>query len=207
MESERLRIFDGEHREIGTASREEIHKEGYWHETFQYWLLKKEENTVYIYFQIRSSMKKDFPSLLDITAAGHLLKDETAEDGIREVNEELGLDLTIHQVQPLGIIKESIELEGFLDREFRHVYMHQIEEEVNFTLQQEEVSGLVRAPFSLFQSFCFDQINFIEVEGFQINEAGEKEFVKKRADKQSFVPHSKAYWKQVAEAIGAKLSK
>ncbi|CAM5275178.1 NUDIX hydrolase OS=Lysinibacillus sphaericus OX=1421 GN=LS41612_02185 PE=4 SV=1 [Lysinibacillus sphaericus] len=46
----------------------------------------------YIYFQIRSGQKKDYPGLLDITAAGHLLAVETVEAGIREVKEELGVN-------------------------------------------------------------------------------------------------------------------
>lgn len=201
MESERLRIFDGGHQELGTASREEVHKHGYWHETFHCWLLKREENTDYIYFQIRSRTKKDFPSLLDITAAGHLLADETAEDGIREVNEELGLNVMIEDVHPLGVIKDRIELAGFIDREFAHVYVYKTEENIDFALQKAEVSGIIRAPFAHFQSLCLGFTDSIDVEGFCVGEAGHREVVKRKVSKQDFVPHSEMYWRRVAEVI------
>lgn len=203
MESERLRIFDGGHQELGTASREDVHKHGYWHETFHCWLLKREENTDYIYFQIRSRTKKDFPNLLDITAAGHLLADETAQDGIREVNEELGLNVTIEDVQQLDVIEDPIELDGFTDREFAHVYVYKTEENIDFTLQQEEVSGIVRAPFAHFQSLCLGFASSIEVEGFCVKEAGHREAVRKSVSKKEFVPHSDTYWRRVAEAISS----
>ncbi|MFZ3588496.1 hypothetical protein ACOI1C_04280 [Bacillus sp. DJP31] len=39
MENERLKIFDEHRNEVGAATRSEVHKMGYWHETFQCWLL------------------------------------------------------------------------------------------------------------------------------------------------------------------------
>ena len=68
--------------------REEIHRLGYWHETFHCWFVKKVHNEWMIYFQLRSKEKADYPLLLDITAAGHLLAGETINDGIREIDEE-----------------------------------------------------------------------------------------------------------------------
>src|SRR4051794_30055162 len=88
MEVEKLRIFDENHNQIGIATRDEVHKLGHWHETFHCWIVGKESGINTIYFQIRSAVKKDYPSLLDITAAGHLSSDETVKDGIREVQEE-----------------------------------------------------------------------------------------------------------------------
>ncbi|WP_328797176.1 hypothetical protein [Heyndrickxia sporothermodurans] len=70
MESELLKIFDEKRNPIGVASREEVHKKGFWHETFQCWFVSKEEEKDYILLQIRSDQKKDYPNLLDITSAG-----------------------------------------------------------------------------------------------------------------------------------------
>ncbi|WP_223260763.1 NUDIX hydrolase [Bacillus sp. LNXM65] len=95
MEQEKLNILNEQHEAIGVAPRSDVHAQGLWHETFHFWLLKKELDTVYLYFQLRSPAKKDFPSLFDITAAGHLLANEQPSDGVREVEEELGLTVPL----------------------------------------------------------------------------------------------------------------
>ncbi len=58
MEHEKLNIMNNQHETIGTAARSDIHAEGLWHETFHFWLLKKEDDTVFLYFQLRSPAKK-----------------------------------------------------------------------------------------------------------------------------------------------------
>ncbi|GAE07454.1 hypothetical protein [Paenibacillus sp. JCM 10914] len=108
MESEVLAVFDGDHRRIGTATRDEVHRQGHWHEAFQCWFIKKEEGIERIYLQLRSTDKKDHPNLLDITAAGHLLATETVMDGIREIQEEIGVDVAYDDLIPLGVQKYTM---------------------------------------------------------------------------------------------------
>ena len=91
MSIEWIQAVDEKRQPLGIKSREEIHRLGYWHETFHCWFVKKVHNEWMIYFQLRSKEKADYPLLLDITAAGHLLAGETINDGIREIDEELGL--------------------------------------------------------------------------------------------------------------------
>ena len=119
MEQEIIKVFNDKHEYMGTAARTEAHAKGLWHETFHCWLANKE----YIYFQIRSSQKKDYPGLLDITAAGHLLATETVEAGIREVKEELGLNINIDEVVRMGMTSCSIVSEKMIDNEFCYVYI------------------------------------------------------------------------------------
>ena len=77
---EMINVVDKERNIIGVKSRELVHLDGDWHETFQCWFIEPVENSFYIYVQKRSANKKDFPSMYDITAAGHLLAEETVED-------------------------------------------------------------------------------------------------------------------------------
>ena len=105
MDSEKIRIVDDRRRPLGVTTREEVHRKGYWHETFHCWVCTGDQEEKSVYLQLRSPQKKDFPNLLDITAAGHILADESIEDGIRELHEEIGLPISIEELLSLGIIK------------------------------------------------------------------------------------------------------
>jgi isopentenyldiphosphate isomerase len=59
MEMERLKIVDQNKNEIGGATREDVHRLGYWHETFHCWFTSRENGVEYIYFQRRSTTKKE----------------------------------------------------------------------------------------------------------------------------------------------------
>ncbi|WP_345893255.1 NUDIX hydrolase [Ferdinandcohnia quinoae] len=104
MGNEYFKIFDDDRNEIGVASRSDVHRLGHWHETFHCWFVTKDEGTDYLLLQLRSDTKQDYPNLFDITAAGHLLADETVQDGVREIKEEIGIDVSYTDLVSLGII-------------------------------------------------------------------------------------------------------
>ena len=97
-----------------------------------------------LYFKNVLKRKSDSPNMLDITAAGHLEVGETKEDGIREVKEELGINVPYSNLKYLGIRIEVIDVPYFKNNEFQHVYL--LEDNRNleeYTLQESEVAGLV----------------------------------------------------------------
>ncbi|PLT28994.1 NUDIX hydrolase [Peribacillus deserti] len=210
METEMLTIFDDEGIEIGTAPRSEVHKKGYWHQAFHCWFVCSENGIPYIYLQKRSPGKKDYPGLLDITAAGHLLAQETIEDGVREIHEELGIDVSINDLIPLGIIKYCVMKEelDFIDKELAHVYLFQHEGAINeFHLQEEEVSGMVKIEFNSFYEFCFGRRDELDILGFEADSSGQKIELKKTAAREDFVPHEREYYEVIAERIREKLER
>jgi isopentenyldiphosphate isomerase len=142
--AEMLDIFNEERELLGIRSREDVHKEGHWHQTFQCWFLRRLDGVNYVYWQQRHKRKADFPGLLDITAAGHLSAGETVEDGAREVEEELGIQLTLEEMHGFGCWKASYAKGAFLDNEFCHVYFYLSElPHEAFRFQDGEVSALV----------------------------------------------------------------
>ncbi|KIL51409.1 hypothetical protein KP77_09210 [Jeotgalibacillus alimentarius] len=197
MESERLKIFNEQHEYIGEKTRSEVHEKGFWHETFHCWLVEEDS----LYFQLRSEEKKDYPGLLDITAAGHLLASETVEDGIREVEEEIGIRVPFAQLQSLGIIECAAERKGFIDREFAHTFLliGAFTDE-HFTLEQDEVAGIVRIDFEAFRSLCKDGCDEVRIEGFKVKD-GEKVKVDEMVSQASFVPHQAEFYLAVLERI------
>lgn len=208
MEDEQLAVFDEYGNRIGIASRSEVHIKGYWHETFHCWLAHSDESSgeTNIYFQLRSDKKKDFPRLLDITAAGHILSQENIEDGVREVHEELGLLITINELQSLGIVKGQLIQRGMIDRELTHVFLYSKPVAYDeFQLQLEEVSGIFHSSLQDFKALLQQTKEEIDVEGFLVNGTGEKDFMKQRVSYHHFVPHERSYLLEIIERISAHL--
>lgn len=202
MENEMLKVFDEQGNWMGTETRSEVHKAGYWHETFHCWLTERIGNEDFLFFQVRSSAKKDYPELLDITAAGHILADESPLDGLREVKEELGIELAMEDLHSLGVIKDSLNSPELIDNELCHVYLYDQHQSFdNYELQIEEVSGIMRVSLSEFESLWFGKVEEIKVEGFLVSGDHEKKSHSMLVKKQDFVPHEDAYIESVLKAI------
>lgn len=208
MKTEKLNIYDENQNHLGIETREEVHRKGHWHETFHCWIVSQEEGAGRIHLQLRSSNKKDFPGLLDITAAGHLLSTETVREGMREVEEELGLALDFEDLVPLGVIKDQIHQADFIDNEHCHNFLYRTKNaDLRFELQKEEVAGMVSADFQAFTELCIGKREHAAVEGFKIASDGTAEPFAKTISKKDMVPHSPEYLKQVASRIKQLLEK
>ncbi|WP_274366287.1 NUDIX hydrolase [Paenibacillus thermotolerans] len=148
MKEEIFDIFDPEMNKIGKASRSDVHRNGLWHQTFQCWIWSREPrgNGVSLLFQLRHEDKDTYPNLLDISCAGHLQAGETVEDGTRELQEELGLDVAFSDLVSCGVYKQEAYIsEQLIDREFCHVFLLENKMELtSYRLQKEEVKGLFR---------------------------------------------------------------
>lgn len=143
-------IFDGNHHLIGEFERVAAHQQGLWHQTFHCWIVAKRNEVGYVILQLRSPSKKNYPNMLDITAAGHLDHGESPEDGVRELEEELGIRVTADTLVSLGIKHDIMdEPNGVRNREFSHVYLLRDDRNLNeYRLQESEVSGLVEMGIS-----------------------------------------------------------
>ncbi|WP_417900360.1 NUDIX domain-containing protein [Bacillus haimaensis] len=206
MESEKLRVFDESGNCVGVETREEVHKKGYWHETFHFWLVSREEGGEYIYFQLRSKQKKDYPNLLDITAAGHILATETVEAGIREVKEEIGIDVTMGDLMPLGVIPYTNVHQELIDRELAHVFLLVRKYEMeDFFLQPEEVSGMVKVRLDDMIGLWEGTTDKVEAEGFNMASNGERAEWKESVNKGHFVQHEDHFYLETFAAIKMKL--
>lgn len=206
MGNEQLKIFDEYRNQIGVANREDVHKLGYWHEAFHCWFISNEMGIDYLYLQLRSNTKKDYPSLLDITAAGHLLANETVQDGVREIKEEIGIDISFQELIPLGIIDYCVIKEDFIDKELANVYMYKSEESFDdFILQEEEVAGIVKTEFNHFVELWFGKREKIKIRGFEIKKDGNKILIDENVGRNKFVPHQIEFYKAVIEKIKEKI--
>lgn len=173
---EYIRTFTKDFQYIGIKEREDVHRDGDWHEVFHCWVLEKRETDWWIYLQQRSLQKKDYPGDLDITAAGHLHCTERVEDGVRELGEELGLLVKFDDLMSLGIIPYHIQTEKINDAEFAHVFLHFHSGSMeDMIIQKEELDGLYATPLQDFLTLIRQEVSEIEIEGYQL-EKGEKRF-------------------------------
>ena len=200
ISKEKIKIFDHDKNEIGMATRDEVHRLGHWHETFHCWFTSVEDGKEYIYFQLRSLTKKDYPNLLDITAAGHILAEETVEDGIREIKEELGIHVVMDDLVPLGVFECSIKIDDYINNEFSHVFLyHRNHDIADFKLQPEEVRGIMKSKFASFYDLWMGLKEEIHIEGYIINENGEKVMVNQTVGKEAFTPNINSYYEKLVK--------
>jgi isopentenyldiphosphate isomerase len=148
--SEIIDIFDGNHCHIGEFERVAAHQLGLWHQTFHCWLVNGRSDTGSVVLQLRAPTKKNYPDMLDITAAGHLQAGESPVDGLRELEEELGVVVSPDRLVSLGIKHDIMdEPGGVRNREFAHVYLLRDDRQLDqYTLAEDEVSGLVEIEIS-----------------------------------------------------------
>lgn len=140
--------FDANYRHTGVAARAVVHRDGIWHQTFHCWIAGDRGSGGFVVLQLRSPSKKNYPNMLDITAAGHLAAGETPEEGVRELEEELGLSIDSTHLRRLGIKHDIMdETTGVRNREFAHVFLLRDDRQLaQYKLQEDEVSGLVEMP-------------------------------------------------------------
>lgn len=152
--AEELDIYDANLRPLGRMDRIEAHKTGQWHRTFHCWLVDVERRR--ILFQTRSQTTTTHPGKLDITAAGHLSAGESVEDGVREVQEELGIEVDFNALVAAGErVEVSDSLTGIHNREYQSVFFLSTRLDIDqFKPDPGEVAGLaavdIAASFDLF---------------------------------------------------------
>ncbi|MBQ1017931.1 NUDIX domain-containing protein [Micromonospora sp. D93] len=140
--------FDANYKHTGQSERVAAHRRGLWHHTFHCWIVGRRRDTDFVLLQLRAESKKNYPNMLDITAAGHLEAGERPEDGVREIEEELGIEVEPRNLIRLGVKHDVMdEPNGIQNREFAHVFLLRDDRDLSgYKLQDDEVSGLVEMP-------------------------------------------------------------
>jgi len=141
-------IYDEDLNHIGIKPRDDVHRDGDWHQVFHCWVIGKDnEGVPFMVLQKRAPNKKIFPNRLDLSAAGHLEAGETATDGVRELHEELDIKVNYDDLIPVGRRVSTKKYKQFVDCEVANVYLYECNQPLaQYTYQAEEISGLVKLP-------------------------------------------------------------
>lgn len=190
-----LDVLDGSGRPTGeVAPKSEAHRLGLWHRCFHCWICGSDRRGHYLLLQRRAATKDTWPGYLDVTAAGHLAAGEETLDGLREVEEELGLRVEPERLVPLGTRRVEEEIPEGLDREFHEVFLlFDATPPGELRLQEEEVEAVFLLHLDGVQTL------------YDTGSAPASEFVGGRASETrvrlaEFVPQNGEYLRDVAGA-------
>ena len=147
---EQLDVVDEVGRYLHTAPRDEVHQRGEWHQVFHCQIVTLRDGVPTAVLQQRSRTKAAFPGLIDISAAGHLAAGETPLDGVRELEEELGISPVSTDLVPLGIRRLADDSgEGTLNCELTSVYLLRDDRPLtDYVLARDEVDAVLDAPIA-----------------------------------------------------------
>lgn len=138
-----LDVFDELYNPLDppTASIDEVHKKGLWHQTFACWVVNPQKRTILL--QLRGPRNRIDPGSFDASASGHLSSGEKPEDGFRELHEELGIIVPNADRVYLGKFRNLATRGNYINREFCHVFLAKSLVIPNaLKLQDGEVSGV-----------------------------------------------------------------
>ncbi|MEO8610649.1 MAG: NUDIX domain-containing protein [Chloroflexota bacterium] len=158
--TEILDIYDEDLKLLGTKDRGAVHRDGDWHRVFHCWIAYRDtDGRDFLVVQRRGPNTQTFPNTLDITAAGHYQAGESIRDGVREVREELGIEVDFDQLIPLGVHISVGRFKGLIDCQFADVFLYIYNQDIaDYHYQVEEVAGLVALPvdegLALFAGEC-----------------------------------------------------
>ena len=123
--------------------KSEVHKNGLWHKTAHIWCINSKNE---ILLQHRSKDKKNFPNMWDISVAGHISSGEDSKTGaIREIKEEIGIDILVSDLKFLGtVVQEFVLNDGtYIDNELNDIYLVILDmDNQKLQIQEEELDKL-----------------------------------------------------------------
>lgn len=124
------------------ASRDECHRKGLYHKAVVVFIVSEDNERVLL--QQRSSTKKLWPNLWDITAGGHVLFNELGYQAvIRETKEEIGIDLDKSSLEFIGATTSENLSGDIINRHFNEFYIvHKDVDLKDIVLQKDEVQDI-----------------------------------------------------------------
>ncbi|RDY62025.1 NUDIX domain-containing protein [Flagellimonas nanhaiensis] len=162
--------------------KSEAHRKGLFHPTVHVWFYTEQGE---ILIQQRGKDKATHPLLWDVSVAGHVSSGEKIETAaVREVEEEIGLDITEDDLERIGTFKEIHKISNnFTDAEFHHVFLSELHVPLHdLTKQESEVEALGLIAVRQFAEETLDLVYSAK-----------------------YVPHGTDYYKSIIQEIKKRL--
>lgn len=158
---EKIDVLDENGNQTGeVVSREEVHRLGLWHKCVHIWVINGNGEVL---LQKRSAQKLTHPNMWTTATSGHLSAgDSSIEGAIRELGEEIGLEVEESELQYLFTVKESginnNQDRKIIENEITDVYLIKKDIAVsNLKLQEEEVSEVKWFSYEEFKKMVIEK--------------------------------------------------
>jgi len=162
-----LDIYDNNLNYRGIKARDAVHRDGDWHHVFQCWVVAFWNDELHLIMQKRAHDKDIFPNLLDVSAAGHLSEGENMRDAVRELEEEIGLEVPFNTLQKIALRRYETRLDNIIDREFATIYMVACNQPLaDYRPDPVEVADLVSISLSTFIELFTNQSESVQAESY-----------------------------------------
>jgi isopentenyldiphosphate isomerase len=198
---EKYDIYDGTGNPIGIAkTKSQTHKKGLWHRSFHCWIIFKDKaGKGFIILQRRSKKKEHWPNRLDVSVAGHYQAGEGVEGGLREFKEELGVNILIDKLIPLGQRVCVDEFNPrFINHEFQDVFFlidnRNLKE---YKISDDEVSGLVAISLDEGLALFSHAISSVLAKGCLFDSSGRTREKKILISTDDFIPSLDNYYYKI----------
>lgn len=195
--AERIDIYNANLEHLGTMDRIEAHRRGEWHRTFHCWVVSGEGGGQLL-LQKRADTMRNFPGLLDISAAGHLEAGEPILAGLREVKEELGLTVRPEDLHYLGErVEVADQANGQRNREYQSVYLYRCDQDLaEYAVEPAEVTALVWLPIGSGMQLFAGAAESLTLRGYTFEKSGGArwESFELPITGESFVPRIQRYY-------------
>ncbi|MDT0553782.1 NUDIX hydrolase [Urechidicola vernalis] len=151
MTDELIDILNKDYSFQKTALKSEAHKYGWLHASVHIWFYTETEELL---LQKRSATKIAFPNVWDVSVAGHIgTKESPLESALREIKEEIGLEIEKESLKPIGTYHEHQQFNpAYIDNELHYIYKCKLEKRFSeLKIQKEELTALKLIPIKLFR--------------------------------------------------------
>jgi len=123
----------------------EAHQKDLWHRVFTCIIVNPKNKTIILQKKVPGRYSFDRPDYLDINVGEHYKAGELIRQGVREIEEEIGIKVKFKDLISLGIRQTAETVsKNYIANEFQHIFLYPpIRKLEDYKLDNTEVNGLV----------------------------------------------------------------